>query len=297
MDILKIYKNGNSKVVLFSDGTKIRRTEDDEFDLEYPESMDCKISNRCKMGCPMCHENSVPNGQLADLRNTPFVDTLLPGTEIALGGGSVFEHPDLEYFLTKLRDHGIFASFTVHQQEFMDNYKMIKKFVNNQLVNGIGISFHTQNTDFIKKVQNFPNAVLHTINGITESKDYLWLQEQNLKILILGYKEFRRGIANYAEHKNQIESNKQWLSANVISLLPHFAAVSFDNLAIQQLNIKQQLPDDTWEEFYMGDDGSATFYIDLVEKEYARSSISTNRKPITDDVRTMFADIKTQTKN
>ena len=35
-----------------------------------------------------------------------------------------------------------------------------------------------------------------------------------------------------------------------------------------------------WEEFYMGNDGNYTFYIDMVKGEFAKNSISKERFPI-----------------
>lgn len=61
-----------------------------------------------------------------------------------------------------------------------------------------------------------------------------------------------------------------------------FKVISFDNLAIEQLDVKRIVPDDKWEEFYMGDDGSFTFYIDMVKGEFAKNSLSQERYPIGD---------------
>ena len=53
-----------------------------------------------------------------------------------------------------------------------------------------------------------------------------------------------------------------------------FKVVSFDNLALEQLNVKNILNKDKWNKLYMGDDGSYTMYIDAVTEEYAMSSTS-----------------------
>ena len=52
MKILGIYKNGNYQVTILDDGTKIRRTEEDEFIPEFPENADVKITDKCCQGCP-----------------------------------------------------------------------------------------------------------------------------------------------------------------------------------------------------------------------------------------------------
>ena len=45
MKLLGKYNNGNYTVSLFDDGTKIRETEADFFDAEFPENIDCKITD------------------------------------------------------------------------------------------------------------------------------------------------------------------------------------------------------------------------------------------------------------
>jgi hypothetical protein len=74
----------------------------------------------------------------------------------------------------------------------------------------------------------------------------------------------------------------------------HFDVVSFDNLALKQLEVKRLLTEDEWNEFFMGDDGSHTMYIDCINKQYARSSTAPieDRKPLLDDIKPMFDYIK-----
>ena len=43
----------------------------------------------------------------------------------------------------------------------------------------------------------------------------------------------------------------------------------------------------------MGDDGFATMYVDCVKEEFARSSTSIDRYPITDNIVDMFNVIRT----
>lgn len=78
MELIGSYKNGNTFTTLFSDGTKIRHTQDDEFRPAFAENMDIKICDRCDMGCRWCHEGSTPNGKLGDILNEKFIDTLHP---------------------------------------------------------------------------------------------------------------------------------------------------------------------------------------------------------------------------
>lgn len=57
MALIGRYRNGNYDVLIFEDGTKVRKNDLDFFEAESPESMDIKITNQCDMGCPMCHED------------------------------------------------------------------------------------------------------------------------------------------------------------------------------------------------------------------------------------------------
>lgn len=54
MKILNSYKNGNYSVTILEDGTKIRYSKDDEFNAEFPENIDIKLTNMCNVGCSYC---------------------------------------------------------------------------------------------------------------------------------------------------------------------------------------------------------------------------------------------------
>ena len=71
-----------------------------------------------------------------------------------------------------------------------------------------------------------------------------------------------------------IEDNIKWIESGLNEIINGFKVVSFDNLAIEQLHIKDKLTDKEWETFYGGDDGTVTFFIDLVKGVFARNSLS-----------------------
>ena len=143
-------------------------------------------------------------------------------------------------------------------------------------------------SDFVEKVKPFKNAVVHTINGILTESDVDVLKNNNLKILVLGYKQLRRGVDFYSNNKDEIVKNQKWLYDNIGHLTELFDAVSFDNLAIEQLDIRRLMTEDEWNEFYMGDDGTVTFYIDLVENKFAKNSLSQERYDLLDSIDDMF---------
>ena len=293
MNLLGIYKNGNFTTKIFSDGTKIRETEDDEFIPDFAENMDIKISNYCDMGCKFCHEGSTKNGRHGDVLNQKFIETLHPYQEVALGGGDATSHPDLIPFLHKLKDRKVIVNMTVNQQHFEQKQELIKKLVDEKLIYGLGVSLVNPTDEFISLIQQYPNAVIHVINGILKPSDVEMLSDKNLKMLILGYKQLRRGGEWYSEDHENIIIKQMWLKENLGGIIERFKVVSFDNLAIEQLEVQRLMSQEEWDEFYMGDDGSMTYYIDMVEQKFARSSTAdfNRRYDLLDSVDEMFKKI------
>lgn len=299
MELLGRYKNGNVITTIYSDGTKERFTYDDEFHPVYAENMDIKICNRCDRGCPWCHEGSTPDGKLGDIMNEKFIDTLHPYQEVALGGGNVLEHPDLIPFLYKLKDRKVIPNITLNQKHFEYSIDLVDDLISKKLIYGIGISLENPTMEFIEKVKRFPNAVIHVINGVVDPVQMETMYNQNLKILILGYKYLRRGFSWMEKEHAAIAANQWWLYEHLSDLISKFTVVSFDNLAIEQLSIKErwnEFSDKPWDEFYAGDDGMNTYYIDMVEREFARSSTADfdKRYDLLDDVDEMFEVIKNE---
>ena len=288
------YQNGNYFVSINLDnGTKIRETinpDATEFVADFPESADVKITNKCSYNCAFCHEGSNINGKHSDALHSHVWNTFCPYTEVALGGGSVTGYPDLVPLLERLKSLHLIPNITVRQEEFMSNLPLIRKLTDEKLIYGLGISLSNPNQeDFIKTIKEFPNAVIHVINGIVSLTELRKLANNNLKILILGYKEVRKGkilLANSAQN-TIINNNKEALYAFLPKIITEnwFNVISFDNLAIKQLNPKGRfVSDEDWETIYMGDDGldgeqtSASMYIDLVENEFARNSCDVDHR-------------------
>ena len=290
MGLLGRYKNGNFVTTILSDGTKIRETKDDEFIPSFAENMDVKITNFCDMGCEFCHEGSSINGKHGDILNEKFIDTLHPYQEIAIGGGDATSHPDLIPFLQKLKERKVIANMTVNQIHFEKKQELIKQLVDEKLIYGLGVSLVTPTKHFIELIKQYPNAVIHVINGVLKPSDIKALENNNLKMLILGYKHLRRGNEYFEEEQNDIETKQQWLYENLEDIIQKFKVVSFDNLAIEQLDVKRLLTQEEWDEFYMGDDGKVTYYVDMVERKFAQSSTApfNKRYDLLDSVDDMF---------
>lgn len=286
-NVLGKYKNGNYIVTLLNDGTKIRFSKDDEFHPSFAENCDVKITDKCDGGCEFCYEGCTVNGKHGDIMNAKFIDTLHPYTELALNGNDL-SHPDLIPFLQKLRSKDVIANMTVNQKHLMRHYELIKKLLDEKLIFGIGVSLVDASSEFVQIAKSIPNLVIHVINGIFDETSANVLKNNNLKLLILGYKHLRRGVDFYTKNNKDVTKKQKWLYDNIKTLCMEFNVVSFDNLAIEQLDIKRLMSDEDWEEFYMGDDGTVTFYIDLVENKFAKNSLSQERYDLLDSIDDMF---------
>ena len=298
MELLGRYQNGNYTVSIYDDGTKVRENDLDCFCPDYPESIDLKITNYCTRGCEYCHENSTADGKAADLASLDFLATMLPYTEVAIGGGNPLSHPDLIPFLKALRGYKLIPNMTVNQKDFLKNRSLLQTLTEQGLIFGLGVSYVPCTRDehdmLVVALKEFPNAVIHVINGIIKVSELKSLAWNDFKLLILGYKDFRRGSEYRVGHMEQVAFHKYelWSQLDQIIRSGWFSAVSFDNLAIKQLDVDRMMSKAAWSEFYMGDDGTHTMYIDGVNREFAVSSVSKERHPITGDIKEMFDVVK-----
>ena len=226
-----------------------------------------------------CYEGCTANGKHGDLFKYPFINTLHAYTELALNGNDL-DHPDIEKFLEFLKEKKVFANITVNQNQFFANYDRIKDWQEKKMVYGIGVSLQNATDELIEKMNSIPNTVLHTIVGILSEDDIMKLKDHGIKILLLGYKQLQRGVNYLNSHNDEVNKNKQYVYDNLSDITNWFKVVSFDNLAIEQLDVKRIVPENEWEEFYMGDDGGYTFYIDMVKGEFSKNSIAQDRYPI-----------------
>ena len=179
---------------------------------------------------------------------------------------------------------------------FERHFDFICNLVRAGLIKGLGVSLVHPTEEFIEKIKKFPTAVIHIIAGILTKEDLDKLANNNLKILILGYKTMKNRGKTYYEsgHKEESDAKIKWLSDNLGSYLDKFKVVAFDNLCIEQLNVRKIIGEEMWKKHYMGDDGTHTFYIDLVNKKFARTSISDKQYDLLDNVDDMFKVIQNE---
>lgn len=284
MKKIATYKNGNTYTTLYEDGTKEHFTKDDEFKFDFAESCDVQISQCCDNGCEWCYYGCSPKGAHGKLTGWKFFETMHPYTEIAINLQCPMPE-DILPFLWKMRRQKVIVNATVNQNHFMrsDVREFLGEAIAEDLIKGVGVSLtNPRQDDFINMVKQYPNTVIHVIAGITPWEDIQYLMGHGLKLLILGYKKSERGKKYYDHSSTIVEDNIKWLESDLDEIINGFKVVSFDNLAIEQLHLKGKLSEKEWETFYGGDDGTVTFFIDLVKGVFARSSLSPIAYPIGD---------------
>lgn len=308
------YLNGNYLVVGNQDRSKhlfgiAKRTlrVGEDFKSVFPDSIDLKITNKCSWGCPFCHESSIPTGKTMDLEKTKEILSQLPKVpiEIAIGGGNVLDcFHELSELTKWLNERGNKVRITLNSKDLCRKMKdpgaeEILDYLNTD-IDSIGISlgsfsdyrkegngkeyewFSSDEERKKKKSESIiwnelytPFIVYHIIAGVYPLEDLRKLANasETSSILILGYKQWGRAkdteIPDLTGWKEEIES--------IISEGAKIKCIGFDNLACEQLGIRDILGEDSWKVCYMGDEGTCSMYIDAVNGMYARTSRSPER--------------------
>jgi hypothetical protein len=306
--IIQSYNNGNIRVVLSEDGTKTREVIDRRLGsfVEFPESCDLKITNYCDLSdfCGFCHEQSDKSGTHADLdKIIRLWEGHQPGTEIAIGGGNPLSHPDLGRFLEVMSMRGFVCNLTVNsahlQRVQRDNIGMLREWQTRGVLKGLGVSYRGMTPwAALPKHLDWRNAVCHMILGVDTMMDLYavcdWYRSVGArpKILLLGYKKFGNGTTYFSERT--AANLERWQTDIATVLRSGGRTIAFDNLALKQLHLRKRLSPRAWMELYQGRDGAHTFYVDAVKMEAAKTSTSTERRPITEShtVRSLFEEVR-----
>ena len=291
----KKYINGNY-LVSFDDYyntriyTALRRNED--FMPNFPDSIDLKITNKCSNNCIFCHEKSNEKGDSFNLGKTiTILDNLPPYIEVAIGGGNILEcYDDFVKLCEYLHNREMFPRVTINHRDLKTFLKLLEN-VNPNIISNLAIGVSIESfEDYLKSISALEsscyglfgrNIVFHVIVGIFPYKDLDTLIKDinsrlsRTKLLILGFKQFGRAINlkikdldNWRNTISKLFNNKRKQTDNVDSI------IGFDNLAIDQLLIKDLLLKSEWNSYFIGQDFSHTMYIDAVREEFAPTSRS-----------------------
>lgn len=305
------YKNGCVDVTIYDDGTKIREWDDEKYgiepELEFPESADIKVTNFCDAGCFMCHEQSGLQGKHGNLEKLSDMierSNLPEGIEFAIGGGNPLTTPGIEKFLEIEKSRNHIINITMNYNHISPNGKYRQQtidYLKRGLIKGLGVSVMDCNLEnFLndKELQDISsNIVIHIIEGINSFynvKEKLFsCNWKHPKVLILGKKNFGR-YGMLSEDKKAIDDKQTniW-KENILDFLKEFNGVtSFDNLALERLDVLSKLPKEIVDTQWFGEEGTHTMYLDFVKEEYGRQSTSKDRKPIGDKTfREIYKDV------
>lgn len=266
------YQNGNSTVELYEDGTRVIQFENN-LNLDYPLNIDIRVSTACSLGfnpktgkavCEFCHESARTDGKECDYNDLKSILKGLPkGIELAIGGNKIT--PGLIEFLMWSTKKGFINNLTINHLHVNRDEFTISHLMKEKIIRGLGISYRNGYPLHMNKwFYNHPNVILHVIAGIDDVDNVMLLPFN--KILVLGYKKFGFGEKYFGDEVKQSLQEWYWY---VKKLIDCKSVVSFDNLALEQLNIKRFLTDKMWEEFNQGEH---SMYINAVDKFFSPSS-------------------------
>lgn len=273
------YQNGNSIVNLFDDGTRVIHYED-KLNLEFPLNIDIRVSSKCTFGynpktnkafCDFCHESARTDGDECDYNVLKDKLKGLPkGIELAIGANNITN--DLYTFILWCDTHDYIVNLTINQGHLKRDSDGLKSLINNQLIKGLGVSYRSSlKWDIPQFILDYDHTVFHVIGGIDSIYDVMELSNKGVKkVLVLGEKNF--GF-NQGKVDLKTKKHREWFWF-ISKLFPIFDVVSFDNLALEQMNIKRFFSDESWGVFNQGEH---SFYINAVDKYFAPSSRSNNK--------------------
>jgi len=321
------YLNGNYMVFYDYGDRQFKRCLriGEDFEAEFPDSIDLKITNKCSHNCPYCHESSVSDGASFNLDHTIEILKQLPKypIEIAIGGGNILDIPNETVKLINwCNDYGFKTRITVNHKDIkrfclkVPKDKKVKIKITPEegmiqeigtKVGGVGISldpnllpetcnilgrncilaeslFGDDIKDYtISSCLRGKNIVFHIIAGLFPiDKLKMILNKEYIKslgsLLILGYKQF--GRAANTELPESLPEFEKVIKEFIINSRNDYISVfniAFDNLALEQLHMKEFITENEWDHLYLGKEGSCSMYIDAVNETYARSSTSIER--------------------
>jgi hypothetical protein len=279
MNKVATYQNGNADIELFEDGTRIIQFEDN-LKLDYPLNIDIRVSTKCAFGlnpstgksfCSFCHESATTDGKECDFEKLKDKLKGLPeGIELAIGANELTEK--LYNFLVWCHYQGFICNLTINQGHIKRDILRLASVIDNNYIKGLGISYRSElKFDIPKYILDYSNTVFHVISGIDTYQNIEDLSTKGVKkILILGEKDF--GF-NQGKVDLTSKTHKEWYWW-VHKLFSKFEVVSFDNLALEQLNIRRFFTNENWEVF---NNGEHSFYINAVNHYFSPSSRNLNK--------------------
>jgi hypothetical protein len=143
----------------------------------------------------------------------------------------------------------------------------------------LGISLIAPKYNNLHWLKDYEHLVFHLILGIhnNEIVDKLMEEFPETKVLFLGYKQYGNGADYYSD---AVQSQIDYWRDNLVPYFFKLKVASFDNLALKQLELEKRFSPEIWQEQYMGDDATFTFFMDLIEGKFCGSSTTKDRHNI-----------------
>lgn len=274
--VLAEYKNGNADIKLHEDGTRVIEY-DGELNLDWPLNIDIRVSTQCAFGmnpktgkafCSFCHESATTDGIECDydLLRDKLIG-LPKGIELAIGCNQMTS--GLRKFIFWCDMMGYVVNLTVNQGHVKRDFAMLNALVQCGAIKGLGISYRSGlKFDVPKELLDYEHTVFHVICGIDSYHEVEVLSKEGVKkVLILGEKNF--GF-NLGKVDLTTRKHKEWYWW-IHNMFKTFDVVSFDNLGLQQLNVKRFFTQDNWEVFNQNEH---SFFLNAVNKTIHPSSRS-----------------------
>lgn len=257
------YINGNYQVTIKDDGTKIRTSLDGTFVPKRVETLDINLSNKCNIGCSYCYINATPAGLDGDF-NKLFDFKIPKYTELAINYNGT--HEAFDRFMSRKGTCDWIINLTINAKLLNNSEQVVKlqSWIDNTNLKGIGISTNS----YIEVPLVSDNIVYHTIAGVTPTEEIIKMLQANKKVLILGFKQLGRATVT--------PDLSSWDTDSILAVKK--GILSFDNLALTQLGIQSKVSANLWAAHYMGEEGTTSFYIDLVTNTFSKSSIDSSVK-------------------
>lgn len=203
------------------------------------------------------------------------------------GGGHPMAHPEFDHFVKELSEHGIICNVTINEYHFKKELPRIERLIADKHVYGVGYSYNTIPCDW-----DYEHLVQHVIVGTTPYSKLEEITQTCKKVLLLGFKKHTgRGDVFYRKKNELVDANIRTWYAGLFHAARK-AHLSFDNLAIAQLNPSRLFSKpEAYDEMFMGKDGAYSMYLDAVEQTYSISSTGVDKIPYTGDIREMFSHV------
>ena len=202
-----------------------------------------------------------------------ILDPLPAGIELAIGCNRLTRQ--LHDFCQLANWRGWIVNLTINQDHVNRDWSLLKNLIDTGSIRGLGISYrsdfatrHNQQFSRLPQLIAYENTVVHVIEGIDNFESVMQLQDLGIrKILVLGEKDFGFNLGCPESSPEHL----YWVR-NIHRMFDQFEIVSFDNLAIDRLDIARFFKKESWDQFHQGEH---SFYINAVDGYFAPSSRST----------------------